>query len=161
MTSRMHRRQLLIAALTGAALATPARALGHDGHEGFGWPALFIYGARRTSEDTVVELDVLLSNTFGVAATLRGLSSPIADRVSILRRRAFFGVELWQPISLLRLDVAEAVQLERPDYAVAALGVTSPPTERLRFDVVGDFGPLGAVTATAVAPALYRPQTTE
>ncbi len=148
-------RRRFAASLSGAALAFSGiapRAGAHDGHlEG---SLMFVFATRRSADGRAISIDLELFNGFGVAAILRGLTATVGERVSIERRRAFFGRDFWQPVSLIRLEPEEAVMLAPPDYRLTIHGVDAPADKMVSFELEADFGPLGQIRgATLVGPA--------
>lgn len=143
----LARRAFVLALCAGAARLTAA--FGHEGHPHAA--PLILLGARRSRDGKLIELDLELSNGFGVAATLRGVTVSIAEKVAISRRKELLGAEIWQPVRLIRLEPDETLALARPDYSVMAQGVEAPLDEPVTFEVTANFGPLGEFTVYTVA----------
>lgn len=155
-----RRRFLLSAAGAFAALVAPKLVRAHGGH--LHAPALYVRATRRSTDGRVIEIDLEIFNGFGVAATLRGLTASVGDRLLIERRRDVFGRTLWQPVSFLRLEPDEALALEAPDYRIRISDVDEPADETVQFQLEAEFGALGALwTSTLAGPAPAEDQMTE
>lgn len=89
-----------------------------------------------------------LVNAAGHAMTVHGLSTPRAERLTLMRRRSLLGVESYQPVDFLRLEAGETVRLESPDYVLAFEGVTE--TDATLVLITLDLGPDGELTMALI-----------
>jgi hypothetical protein len=92
-----------------------------------------------------------LTNVTGHALTVHGLSSPWAERVSLLRRRRLLWMASWQPVDFLRLEGGETLRLEPTSYALGFEGLVESGTTLVLITL--DLGPDGEVTLGLVEQA--------
>jgi hypothetical protein len=92
-----------------------------------------------------------LTNVTGHALTVHGLSSPRAERVSLLRRRRLLWMASWQPVDFLRLEGGETLRLEPTSYALGFEGLVESGTTLVLITL--DLGPDGEVTLGLVEQA--------
>jgi hypothetical protein len=102
------------------------------------------------SDPTRASIDWSLSNNTGRALTIHGLASPRAAKVTLLRRRALFGLESYQPVDFLRIEADERLRLASPEYVLSFEGLA--PSGMTLVLVTLDLGPDGQAAVGMVEP---------
>lgn len=141
--TRKSRASLGLPPLIAAALALAAPAAAHPGD----WNLDVIITASLAREEPTAapSLTIDIENRAPGALTLNGAAAPFGRKLSLERRRSFFGFETWQPVRHLLVTPGGAAHLGPPEYRWRADAAAMADLAKPGAALTAFFSPIGRV----------------